>query len=103
VVAAVIVKSCTVCGRPGASRCAAHPKRNAYASPLYRRNRRIVLATATVCWRCGGGFTDEDRATCGHVVPVDRGGTDALGNLAAEHESCNARAGQLQQQGRASR
>lgn len=94
------MKSCVVCGRVSRGpRCPAHTRARGYDSPVYRRNRRALLATATRCWRCGGAPTAGDPLTADHVVPLEHGG--GHDQLRAAHDSCNKRAGQLQQQGRA--
>lgn len=86
-----IVKACKVCGRPGASRCADHPR--VYDQPAFRRQRQALRSAPRVCWRCGGGPRDGDPFVAGHLVDVVLGSGD--GTVANEHRSCNARAGQL--------
>ena len=83
-------------GRQNATRCDYHRRARDNASwqpgqygGEYRRNRRIVLATSDVCWRCGRGGAD----TADHVVPRALGGSDALENLRPCHARCNAAAG----------
>jgi 5-methylcytosine-specific restriction endonuclease McrA len=56
-------------------------------------NRRIVLAAATHCARCGKPEMPDDPLTAGHIVAVIDGGSSRLDNLQAEHASCNSRAG----------
>ena len=65
-----------------------------------RLARRLVVARdGARCRRCGApidvrlGGLDPLGLTLGHIVPVSRGGTDALANLAPEHRACNLAAG----------
>lgn len=59
----------------------------------YRRRARLVVEAAcadplTRCWRCGGLARVDDPWQAGHLVDGD-----PASPLAAEHRSCNARAG----------
>lgn len=88
-----------MCGRRcEGDRCLEHARRGSHRSAEYQRNAPVARASALSCWRCGGPFTVEDPVTAGHVIPLAEGGTDDLANLRAEHESCNKRAGRLQQE-----
>lgn len=68
-------------------------RRNRDSSTL-ARNRRIVVANATVCGICGQRFNNNDIIEADHIVPVSVGGSDDLGNLRATHRLCNRRRGQ---------
>lgn len=41
------------------------------------------------CHVCGKPITKESYATLEHILPVSKGGTDDMGNLALSHEKCN--------------
>ena len=41
------------------------------------------------CYVCGKPITKEGHATLEHILPVSKGGTDDMGNLALSHEKCN--------------
>lgn len=58
-----------------------------YSDPTYRN-----FTPSGVCARCGGPGTWNDPLVRGHVVPISKGGTAAMG-LQSEHRSCNSRAG----------
>jgi len=89
----VILKACTMCGRPGpTNRCAQHPK-PPKRSGSYTRNAAKVRASATACYLCGKPFTPDDPAVADHVHPRAYGGTDDPSNLRAAHKSCNGRKG----------
>lgn len=70
-------------GRPSASQ-------RGYGAD-WRRISAKVIATAVACHWCGGTFTRDDPATCDHVIPKARGGTNDEQNLVAAHRSCNSR------------
>lgn len=55
----------------------------------YDRNRRALLAAATVCAVCGLPGTADDPLTAGHITPRSEGGSNGLDNLRAEHASYN--------------
>lgn len=101
----VVLRACLVCQRAyqptrySKGRCPAHqlPKR----SGSYTRTARTVVAAAlqhgTPCHLCGQPFTDPaDPPVADHLVARSLGGSDAIGNLAAAHRSCNGRRGATQ-------
>lgn len=59
----------------------------------WRRISADVIAGATCCHWCGGGFSKDNPATADHVLPVARGGTHERQNLVAACRSCNSRRG----------
>lgn len=67
-----------------------------YRGTFKRRAKQVRDAAyadpRTQCWRCGGLARPDDPWQAGHV----RDG-DPYSPLAAEHRSCNARAGRLSQ------
>ena len=59
----------------------------------------LIARGGPICGRCGG-LVDVRRSgldplgpTVGHVMPVARGGSDELDNLALEHRACNLAGG----------
>lgn len=66
--------------------------RQHYRGDYSRRSRELRKQAnadpSTVCWRCGMPARPGDPWQAGHIVDADR-----LSPLAAEHASCNARAG----------
>ena len=77
---------------PGSNRCGVHPKRWA-RKRAYFDAARLVRASASRCWICGGPFTADDPAVADHVVPRMLGGSDGVENLRGAHRSCNGRRG----------
>lgn len=65
----------------------------------YRRNRKIILASATHCALCGKPPTPTDPLTADHIQPLTAGGTHALPNLQAAHGSCNKSHGAISKGG----
>lgn len=59
------------------------------------RHRRLIARDNPPCHLCGGEILwDADHLhplsfQADHVVPLSRGGTDTLDNLAASHRRCN--------------
>ncbi|ARB11536.1 HNH endonuclease [Pectobacterium phage vB_PatM_CB7] len=41
------------------------------------------------CYVCGQAITKESFATLEHIIPVSKGGTDNMDNLALSHQKCN--------------
>ena len=90
--------TCATCGRPFERRSPAHrhcgaceKHGRAYRSPTtraqnseYRRNRARILAGSPVCAYCPRPATTAD-----HIVPVSKGGSNKLANLAPCCASCN--------------
>lgn len=68
---------------------------------MTRRSRvqRIAERDGIACWLCGRPVdlslrvTNKKHATADHVVPVSRGGVNALSNLRLAHSDCNNRRG----------
>lgn len=61
-----------------------------------RKSRRHTLWRMAVkhqgvvkCYVCGEPITKESYATLEHILPVSKGGTDEIANLALSHEKCN--------------
>ena len=59
----------------------------------------LVARSGPICGRCGA-LVDVELSglaamgpTVGHVIPVARGGSDELDNLALEHRACNLAGG----------
>jgi len=67
----------------------------ARSTTLRDRHRKIIAADEPPCHICGGeinyqaGHLDPLSFTIDHIVPLNRGGADALDNLAAAHRACN--------------
>ena len=51
---------------------------------------RIIQAQNNKCLKCGIEFTEEERPTRDHVVPLSRGGKDTRDNVCALCHQCNA-------------
>ena len=56
-----------------------------YSSTVYKKNRKILLASSQVCVTCGGEAT-----TANHIVPISKGGGDELSNLEPMCHMCNS-------------
>lgn len=61
-----------------------------------RQARKAVVARdGARCWRCRGAIDlrlsglHPKGLTVGHIIPVSKGGSDAMANLAPEHRRCN--------------
>ena len=80
---------CLECGRAytgTASRCPDHRKSRPYYGSRWRSIRASVLSRDRhVCHYCGARANTVD-----HVIPKERGGTDAPENLVAACGRCNA-------------
>lgn len=65
-----------------------------------RKNRRETIykmlqkrcAGKVPCFVCGQHVEKED-ATLEHKLPISKGGTDDMDNLAISHEKCNSKKG----------
>lgn len=90
------LRACLGCGAKCTTtpcpRCSSGP-RLTHDDAEYRRNRAIILARATHCALCGQPPTPDDPLTCDHIRPITAGGTHAITNLQAAHESCNKSTG----------
>ena len=65
----------------------------AYNQGEYRRNRQILLKNVIYCVECRGLGSIGDPLTVDHILPLSRGGSNALANLQVLHRSCNSRKG----------
>ena len=76
------------------------PERHGNFASQYKVNRKIILATQSVCAICGG-FVDKTlksphpmSATIDHIIPVALGGhPSAMENLQLTHRRCNGMKG----------
>lgn len=82
------LRLCLGCGKliRSGSRCSECTPRNG-STRAWRATRAQILATGPRC-ACGQPATEVD-----HIVPVARGGTDALSNLRPICGPCNRRKG----------
>ncbi|MGV9360653.1 HNH endonuclease [Amycolatopsis sp. NPDC003731] len=53
----------------------------------YYTNRAALLASNDLCWLCQTRGAD----TADHIVPLSRGGTNRMDNLAPAHKRCNSK------------
>lgn len=67
-------------------------KKAVYIDPLYRRNRKVVLARDPWCRLRLPGCTVRT-TTVDHVISVAQGGSNELENLIGACSSCNERKG----------
>lgn len=62
---------------------------------LFENNKKIILATQSVCGICGQPvdkslkYPDPMSPTVDHIIPCSRGGSDDLDNLQLAHRKCN--------------
>ena len=49
----------------------------------------LILAQNGVCPRCGRRMTNLAETSIDHVLPIGRGGADAIGNYLLMHRGCN--------------
>ena len=73
-----------------------NPLRDGIHDKIYRRNRKKVLATQSICGICGKPVDFSKRyphplsATVDHIIPLSLGGHPSdLDNLQLAHNSCN--------------
>lgn len=57
-----------------------------------RNSKKIMLALHPYCILCGGKVTAEN-ASCEHVIPLSKGGTNKWYNLGLSHKDCNTNRG----------
>ena len=81
---------------PGSKR----PERDPGKRALYDHNKKIILATQSVCGICGKPvdksirYPDPMSPTVDHIIPVSRNGDPvALENLQLAHRYCNRKKG----------
>ena len=72
------------------------PDQSGWAEAAYRKAKKIIFASQTVCAICGRPvnfslkFPDPWSATLDHIVPIAKGGDPAsLENLQLAHLQCN--------------
>ena len=72
------------------------PDRNGPHRAQFEANRKIILATQSICGICGKPvdkslkFPDPMSATVDHIIPISRNGDpSALENLQLAHRCCN--------------
>lgn len=62
---------------------------------VYARNRNRIMYSQTTCGICGLPvdktlkYPDPLCATVDHIIPLNKGGTNALANLQLAHHCCN--------------
>lgn len=74
-----------------------------FIAPMFVREARsahrsgirseVWLKTHGECWYCGEGMNPFQDFTIDHIVPLSRGGTNAVVNLVPACRSCNAQKG----------
>ncbi len=81
---------------PGSKR----PERDAGKRAQYDHNKKIILATQSICGICGKPvdksikYPDPMSPTVDHIIPVSRNGDPiALDNLQLAHRYCNRKKG----------
>jgi len=72
------------------------PDRSQNNRPLFEHNRRVILATQSICGICGKPvdktlkFPDPMSPSVDHIIPVSKNGDPvALENLQLAHRYCN--------------
>lgn len=72
------------------------PDRNGPHRAQFEANRKIILATQSICAICGKPvdkslkYPDPMSATVDHIIPISRNGDpSALENLQLAHRACN--------------
>lgn len=72
------------------------PDRDGKAAASYRKNRKIILESQTICGICGQPvdfskkYPDPMSPCVDHIIPVDKGGHPSdLNNLQLAHLWCN--------------
>lgn len=80
--------------KPRGSQC--RPDRSQNNRPLFEHNRKIILATQSICGICGKPvdktlkYPDPMSASVDHIIPVSKNGDPvALENLQLAHRYCN--------------
>lgn len=64
-----------------------------------KKLKRVLERDGRVCWLCGNRIDKKAPAgspgalSVDHVVPLNRGGSNAVENLRVAHRSCNTRRG----------
>lgn len=71
------------------------PERDPARRALFDHNKKIILATQSICGICGKPvdktlkYPHPMSPTVDHIIPCNRGGSDDLENLQLAHRSCN--------------
>lgn len=71
------------------------PERDPARAQVFKKNKKIILATQSVCGICGQPvdktlkYPDPMSPTVDHIIPCARGGSDELDNLQLAHRYCN--------------
>lgn len=72
------------------------PDQHGWAEATYRKARKKIFATQTICAICGRPvnfdlrFPDPWSATVDHIVPISKGGNPAdIANMQLAHLQCN--------------
>jgi 5-methylcytosine-specific restriction endonuclease McrA len=71
------------------------PERNPARRKVFEHNKKIILATQSVCGICGQPidksikYPDPMSPTVDHIIPCAKGGSDDLDNLQLAHRKCN--------------
>lgn len=71
------------------------PERDPARAQVFKKNKKIILATQSVCGICGKvvdkslKYPHPMSPTVDHIIPCARGGSDDLDNLQLAHRACN--------------
>lgn len=71
------------------------PERDPARSQVFKKNKKIILATQSICGICGQvvdksiKYPDPMSPTVDHIIPCAKGGSDDLDNLQLAHRKCN--------------
>lgn len=71
------------------------PERDPARSKVFKQNKKIILATQSICGICGQPIDKSLKyphpmsPTVDHIIPCAKGGSDDLDNLQLAHRKCN--------------
>ena len=71
------------------------PEHDPARSQVFKKNKKIILATQSICGICGLPvdktirYPDPMSPTVDHIIPCAKGGSDELDNLQLAHRKCN--------------
>ena len=71
------------------------PERDPARSSVFKKNKKVILATQSVCAICGLPvdkslkYPHPMSPSVDHIIPCSRGGSDDLDNLQLAHRKCN--------------
>ena len=71
------------------------PEHDPARSAIFKKNKKIILATQSVCAICGKPvdkslkYPHPMSPSVDHIIPCSRGGSDDLDNLQLAHRKCN--------------